>query len=229
MAVIFADLDQRGGAAKAAAGNMAIEAGNAAELARQLRERGIRDEKVLGVIERTPRGMFVGEDEAGAAFLDIALPIGCGQTISQPYVVAYMTEQLKLEPTHDVLEIGTGSGYQAAILASLCRHVYTIERHPELLEAAEARFDRLGLTNITPLAADGAKGWPGLRTFDRIMVTAAAKELPRALIGQLAEGGRMILPVTGLLLGQKLVLVEKTKQGVKRRNLLPVRFVPLVS
>jgi protein-L-isoaspartate(D-aspartate) O-methyltransferase len=208
---------------------MAIEAENAAELVRQLRARGIRDEKVLGVIERTPRGMFVGEEEAGAAFLDIALPIGCGQTISQPYIVAYMTEQLQLEPTHDVLEIGTGSGYQAAILAPLCRHVYTIERHAELLEAAQARFDRLGLTNITAIAADGTKGWPSPRTFDRIIVTAAATELPRALIGQLAEGGRMVLPVTGLLLGQKLVLVEKTERGVKRRNLLPVRFVPLVS
>jgi protein-L-isoaspartate(D-aspartate) O-methyltransferase len=208
---------------------MAIEAENAAELVRQLRARGIRDEKVLGVIEKTPRGMFVGEEEAGAAFLDIALPIGCGQTISQPSIVAYMTEQLHLEPTHDVLEIGTGSGYQAAILAPLCRHVYTIERHAELLEAAQARFDRLGLTNITAIAADGTKGWPSPRTFDRIIVTAAATELPRALIGQLAEGGRMVLPVTGLLLGQKLVLVEKTERGVKRRNLLPVRFVPLVS
>jgi protein-L-isoaspartate(D-aspartate) O-methyltransferase len=173
--------------------------------------------------------MFIDEDEAGVAFLDIALPIGCGQTISQPYIVAYMTEQLDVQPTHDVLEIGTGSGYQAAVLAPLCRHVYTMERHPELLEAAQARFERLGLTNITAIAADGAKGWPEARTFERIMVTAAATELPRALTGQLAEGGRMILPVSGRLLGQKLVLVEKTERGIKRRNLLPVRFVPLVS
>jgi protein-L-isoaspartate(D-aspartate) O-methyltransferase len=196
---------------------------------RQLRARGIREENVLRVIERTPRAMFVGEEEAGAAYLDIALPIACGQTISQPFIVAYMTEQLGVEPGHDVLEIGTGSGYQAAILSPLCRHVYTIERHPELLEAAQARFDKLGLTNITAIVADGTKGWPEDRTFDRIIVTAAAAELPRALIAQLVEGGRMIVPVDGRLLGQKLVLVEKTGERIKRRNLLPVRFVPLVS
>ncbi|MFZ2100127.1 MAG: protein-L-isoaspartate(D-aspartate) O-methyltransferase [Oricola sp.] len=208
---------------------MKIQAERAAELVRQLRARGIRDERVLRVIEVTPRAMFVGEEEAGAAFLDIALPIACGQTISQPFIVAYMTEQLDAGPTHDVLEIGTGSGYQAAVLAPLCRHVYTIERHPELLEAAQARFDRLGLTNITAIAADGAKGWPEPRSFDRIIVTAAASELPRGLIAQLAEGGRMILPVAGRLLGQKLVLVEKMGEGIRRRSLLPVRFVPLVS
>jgi len=208
---------------------MTKQAERAAELIRQLRARGIRDDKVLRVMETTPRGMFVGEEGESVAFLDIALPIACGQTISQPYIVAYMTEQLDVQPSHDVLEIGTGSGYQAAVLAPLCRHVYTIERHPELLETAQARFDALGLTNITAIAADGTKGWPETRSFDRIIVTAAARELPRALVAQLAEGGRMIVPVDGRLLGQKLVLVEKTDERIKRRNLLPVRFVPLVS
>jgi len=208
---------------------MKDKANEADELVRQLRARGIEDERVLAVMRDVPRDEFVEERESEAAFLDIALPIGCGQTISQPFIVAYMTEQLGIQPDHDVLEIGTGSGYQAAVLSPLCRHVYTIERHGELLEAAKARFQRFGLDNITAVTGDGTKGWPEPRAFDRIIVTAAADAIEDALLAQLNDEGRMIIPVTGLLFDQRLVLVEKTPEGVKRRNLLPVRFVPLVS
>jgi protein-L-isoaspartate(D-aspartate) O-methyltransferase len=201
----------------------------AAELARRLRKRGIADERVLAAIGRVPRALFVGEREARAAYCDAALPIACGQTISQPFVVGYMTEKLGVESGHDVLEIGTGSGYQAAILAGLCRHVYTVERHEELHMEARARLEALGIDNITAVAGDGTKGWPEPRQFDRIIVTAAARKIPDALIGQLKQGGRMILPLKGRWSGQRLVLVEKTADGIAQQDLLPVRFVPLVS
>lgn len=198
-------------------------------LAGQLRRRGIRDERVLEAITGIPRDAFVASGQTEAAYCDIALPIGCGQTISQPYVVAYMTEHLEVGPDHDVLEIGTGSGYQAAILSRLCRHVYTIERHQRLLGEAVKRFERLGLANITAVVGDGSKGWPEPCRFDRIIVTAAAAAIPEPLLDQLAIGGRMILPVGGRFGDQKLVLVEKTGEGTRQRDLLPVRFVPLVS
>jgi protein-L-isoaspartate(D-aspartate) O-methyltransferase len=191
--------------------------------------RGIRDERVLDIIATTPRDMFVAPSQAEAAYCDTALPIGCGQTISQPYVVAYMTEQLLVDLDHDVLEIGTGSGYQAAILSQLCRHVYTIERHKALLDEAVGRFERLGLTNITAIVGDGSQGWPEPRWFDRIIVTAAASKIPPALVGQLAPAGRMILPVGGIFGDQRLVQVSRTDMGIEQRELLPVRFVPLVS
>jgi protein-L-isoaspartate(D-aspartate) O-methyltransferase len=140
-----------------------------------------------------------------------------------------MTEKLGVESGHDVLEIGTGSGYQAAILAGLCRHVYTVERHEELHNEAQARLEALGIDNITAVAGDGTKGWPEPRQFDRIIVTAAARKIPDALIGQLKQGGRMILPLKGRWSGQRLVLVEKTAEGIAQQDLLPVRFVPLVS
>jgi protein-L-isoaspartate(D-aspartate) O-methyltransferase len=209
---------------------MTKSAERAAALVEHLRERGIRDERVLAAIGSEPRELFVGEGEGIAAYFDVALPIACGQTISQPFVVAYMTEKLEIQPGHDVLEIGTGSGYQAAILASLCRHVYTIERHAALHKAAESRFEQLGIGNITAIVGDGAKGWPEPRRFDRIIVTAAAPKLPDALTEQLAEGGRMILPLRGRFTRQKLVLIEKSAQGeLKRTDLLAVRFVPLIS
>jgi protein-L-isoaspartate(D-aspartate) O-methyltransferase len=224
------------GACKKAHGNVRSvmsseveEVKEAAALARQLRKRGISDPRVLDAIGATPRDAFVDSGQVDAAYCDTALPIGCGQTISQPFVVAYMTEKLEIGPGDDVLEIGTGSGYQAAILSRLCRNVYTIERHKPLLDQAVRRFEQFGLTNITAIAADGSQGWPESRQFDRIIVTAAAKKIPEALVGQLAEGGRMMLPLGGLLRDQRLVLLEKTKAGVDRRNLLPVRFVPLVS
>lgn len=200
----------------------------AAILIEQLRERGISDSAVLNAMREIPREQFVAPGMLNAAYLDIALPIDCGQTISQPYVVSYMTEKLGITPDDDVLEIGTGSGYQAAVLAKLCRHVYTIERHETLLEEAQSRFARLGIINITAICGDGAQGWPEPRQFDRIIVTAAARELPDALVGQLKIGGRMILPLGKRSALQRLVLIDKTADGLSRRELLPVRFVPLV-
>jgi protein-L-isoaspartate(D-aspartate) O-methyltransferase len=208
---------------------MSREIRQATDLATQLRKRGIDDPRVLEAIGRVPREIFVGERQVEAAYCDTALPIGCGQTISQPFVVGYMTQHLAPGPNDDVLEIGTGSGYQAAILSRLCRHVYTIERHKPLLKEAAARFAKLGFDNITAIAADGSRGWPEPRTFDRIIVTAAASEMPRPLVDQLAEGGRMILPLGGILCDQRLVLLERGVDGIDRRDLLPVRFVPLIS
>ncbi len=208
---------------------MTTGADRAAELASHLRERGIRDPRVLDAVAAVPREVFIGADQSAVAYLDVALPIACGQTISQPYVVSYMTEKLGVERDHEVLEIGTGSGYQAAILARLCRHLYTIERHAALHDAAQRIFDKLGIENITAIVGDGSQGWPEPRQFDRIIVTAAASRLPDALVAQLKEGGCMILPLGGRLLRQRLVLVEKTTKGVTKNNLLPVRFVPLVS
>ncbi|PKQ02401.1 MAG: protein-L-isoaspartate O-methyltransferase, partial [Alphaproteobacteria bacterium HGW-Alphaproteobacteria-12] len=160
-----------------------------------------------------------------------ALPIECGQTISQPYIVAYMTEQLRVGERMKVLEVGTGSGYQAAVLARLCRRVYTIERYRTLLNDALKRFEELRIHNITAKVGDGAKGWPEQAPFDRIIVTAAAPAVPQALVDQLKEGGLMIVPVatSGARGEQKLVRIERTGDGVKREELLPVRFVPLVE
>jgi protein-L-isoaspartate(D-aspartate) O-methyltransferase len=195
----------------------------------ELRNQGISDARVLDAIASVPREDFLPPELASEAYRNEALPIECGQTISQPYIVAYMTEKLGVGPDHDVLEIGTGSGYQAAILARLARHVYTIERHAPLLEEARERFKALGITNVTAICGDGAKGWPDPRLFDRIILTANAKKLPYALIGQLNEGGRMILPLGRWPWHQKLVLYERTAHGLKRQDLLPVRFVPLIS
>jgi protein-L-isoaspartate(D-aspartate) O-methyltransferase len=195
----------------------------------QLRRRGIRDNDVLRAIERVPRDLFVDPAFADHAYHDIALPIDCGQTISQPYVVAFMTERLELDARHKVLEIGTGSGYQAAVLAHLCRRVYTVERWRELQKAAERRFARLGITNVTTIIGDGWLGWPPQAPFDRIIVTAAAKEAPPALIEQLKVGGRMIIPLGETRDTQQLVQIDKTEEGIdKPTPLLPVRFVPLV-
>ena len=204
-------------------------AGNrGAKLVEQLRERGIADPDVLNAIRDVPRHEFIGSAADEAAYLDIALPIACGQTISQPFVVSYMTEKLAPEPDHDVLEIGTGSGYQAAILARLCRHVFTIERHETLYDEARMRLAHLGIANVTAMRGDGTLGWPEPRHFDRIIVTAAARELPEALTAQLKEGGRMILPLGKRNGHQRLVLFDKTASGLTRQDLLPVRFVPLV-
>jgi protein-L-isoaspartate(D-aspartate) O-methyltransferase len=199
------------------------------ELVASLRERGITDARVLAAIAAVPREIFVEEDYLASAYADNALPIACGQTISQPYVVAYMTEKLALEPDLEALEIGTGSGYQAAILARLCRHVYTIERHRPLHEEATARFERLGIGNITAIVADGSQGWPEARLFDRIIVTAAARDTPRRLLDQLAPGGRMIVPMGSRLFRQRLVQFDKTGEEVTRTDLLGVRFVPLIG
>ena len=194
----------------------------------QLRRRGIRDNNVLRAIERVPRELFVDPAFADHAYQDIALPIDCGQTISQPYVVAFMTEKLELDERHKVLEIGTGSGYQAAVLSHLCRRVYTVERWRELQKAAERRFATLGITNVTTIIGDGWLGWPPQAPFDRIIVTAAARHAPPALLDQLKLGGRMIIPLGETRDAQQLVQIDKTEAGLTETPLLPVRFVPLV-
>ena len=194
----------------------------------QLRRRGIRDNAVLRAIERVPRELFVDEAFSDHAYQDIALPIECGQTISQPYVVAFMTEMLGLEPTHTVLEIGTGSGYQAAVLSHLCRHVYTVERWRELQKAADRRFAELGITNVTTIIGDGWLGWPPKAPYDRIIVTAAAPEAPKALVAQLKVGGRMLVPLGETRDTQQLVQIDKKEAGITQAALLPVRFVPLL-
>jgi protein-L-isoaspartate(D-aspartate) O-methyltransferase len=194
----------------------------------QLRRRGIRDTRVLRAIERVPRELFVDEAFADHAYQDIALPIECGQTISQPFVVAFMTERLKLDPRHKVLEIGTGSGYQAAVLSHLCRRVYTVERWRELQKAAEQRLAQLKINNVTTIIGDGWLGWPPQAPFDRIIVTAAALDAPAALLDQLKEGGRMVIPLGETRDAQSLVQIDKTEEGLVETPLLPVRFVPLV-
>jgi protein-L-isoaspartate(D-aspartate) O-methyltransferase len=194
----------------------------------QLRRRGIRDTSVLRAMERVPRELFVDHAFSDHAYQDIALPIDCGQTISQPFVVAYMTEQLDLDDRHKVLEVGTGTGYQAAVLSHLCRRLYTIERYRELQKAAERRFAQLAITNVTTIIGDGWLGWPPQAPFDRIIVTAAAREAPAKLLEQLKTGGRMIIPLGESRDAQQLVVIDKTEEGITQKPLLPVRFVPLV-
>lgn len=205
------------------------------ELLRILREEtGIRDARVLAAIESVPRDLFMMENIRHRAWEDIALPIEEGQTISQPSVVAVMTEALELTDRHKVLEIGTGSGYQAAVLSKLCRRVYTIERHRPLLETAEALFREFHLRNITTICADGMKGWPRIHgldqhPFDRVIVTCAAREAPPpALIDQLCIGGIMIIPI-GPPGEQMLRRYRKdSDEAYSYRNIMPVRFVPLL-
>ena len=196
----------------------------------QLRSSGIRDTDVLAAIENTPRELFVEPSFRDHAYDDTALPIACGQTISQPSLVAEMTQALEIKPTMRVLEIGTGSGYQTAILARIARRVYTIERHADLLAQAEARFKQLKLTNIVTKRGDGSKGWKEGAPFDRIIVTAAADTVPQVLTDQLAVGGIMIIPVGSQGGEQILLRVFKEKDGnVSQTPLMGVRFVPLVS
>ena len=196
----------------------------------QLQSRGIRDDAVLEVMRSVERHNFVPENYRDRAYSDGPLPIGHGQTISQPYIVAFMTEQLQVSSQHKVLEIGTGSGYQAAILGELAKHVFTIEIIPELAEGAKNILNHLSYKNITVRAGDGYKGWPDKAPFERIMVTAAPTEIPQTLIDQLAPGGRMILPVGAQFLVQYLWVIEKDDQGtVTKEKILPVRFVPMVK
>lgn len=195
----------------------------------QLRRRGIRSTAVLRAMELVPRELFVDPAFVDQAYLDAALPIDCGQTISQPYVVAYMTQALDLEERHKVLEIGTGSGYQAAVLSHLVRRIYTIERYRELQKLAEQRLTELGITNVTTIIGDGRLGWPPQAPFDRIIVTAASEELPQELVDQLKIGGRMIIPIGPTRDSQMLVQVDKYEVGVEQRDLMAVRFVPLVK
>ncbi|MED5427830.1 MAG: protein-L-isoaspartate(D-aspartate) O-methyltransferase [Candidatus Neomarinimicrobiota bacterium] len=196
----------------------------------QLQSRGIRDDAVLDVMRSVERHNFVPENYRDRAYSDGPLPIGHGQTISQPYIVAFMTEQLQVSSQHKILEIGTGSGSQAAILGDLAKHVFTIEIIPELAEGAKNILNHLSYKNITVRAGDGYKGWPEEAPFERIMVTAAPTEVPQELIDQLAPGGRMILPVGAQFLVQYLWVIEKDDQGtVTKEKILPVRFVPMVK
>jgi protein-L-isoaspartate(D-aspartate) O-methyltransferase len=194
-----------------------------------LRAQGVTDPAVLRAMERIDRGAFVTGLFADRAYDDTPLPIACGQTISQPSVVALMTEALQVGPRDTVLEVGTGSGYQAAILSQLARRVYTVDRHPQLVREARARFERLGLTNIVALAADGTLGLPQQAPFDRILVTAAAEDMPRHLAEQLRVGGIMVLPVGQSDSVQTLIRARRTETGFAYDELRPVRFVPLIE
>lgn len=193
-----------------------------------LRKRGIMDAAVLRAMEEVPREKFVMADHARTAYADRAMPIQCGQTISQPYVVAYMTEQLEVGPRHHVLEIGTGSGYQAAILARLAAKVTTIERYRTLADTARTRLKALHYDNVEVILGDGMAGAPERAPFDRIIITAAAEEVPQALVDQLAIGGIMVLPLGPTDDHQSLVKLVRTEAGVERTELIGVRFVPLL-
>ncbi len=200
-----------------------------ARLLDKLQRDGIDDKAVLDTIARVPREAFVPETFHKHAYDDTALPIDENQTVSQPLVVAMMTQALSLNRRSKVLEVGTGSGYQAAILSQLCRRLYTVERRRGLLNQAEQRFTALGLTNVTTLLTDGYEGWPQQAPFDRIMVTAAAHDVPDPLIEQLADSGVLIAPVGDRIEGQRLVRVTKENGVVGREDLGGVRFVPLVE
>jgi protein-L-isoaspartate(D-aspartate) O-methyltransferase len=195
----------------------------------QIRARGITDPRVLDAMQRVPRHRFVPPDLHSRAYDDTPLPIGDGQTISQPYIVAYMTEALELEADDRVLEIGTGSGYQAAVLAGIVKDVYTIEIVPSLAARARDLLAELGYTNIHARQGDGYAGWPDAAPFDKIIVTAAPPDIPQALVDQLAVGGRMVVPVGEELGIQMMTILEKTPDGVVTRETIPVRFVPMIK
>jgi protein-L-isoaspartate(D-aspartate) O-methyltransferase len=199
-------------------------------IASQLASRGLRDARVLAAMAWTPREWFLPPHLAGSAYDDAPLPIGSGQTISQPYIVALMTASLAPRRRDRILEIGTGSGYQTTILAHLAGTVFTVERLPDLLVEAEERFRRLGLTNIRTRLGDGAAGWPEEAPFDGILVTAAAPRVPDPLVAQLALQGRLVIPL-GDLASQELVILQRTAPGggLEERRAGGVRFVPLIS
>ncbi|QDI75405.1 MULTISPECIES: protein-L-isoaspartate(D-aspartate) O-methyltransferase [Leisingera] len=194
-----------------------------------VRSRGVTDQKVLEAIEEIDRGLFVRGIFSQRAYEDVPLPIACGQTISQPSVVGMMTQALQLSQRDTVLEVGTGSGYQAAILSKLARRVYTIDRHARLVREARSVFDRLRLANVTSLVGDGSHGLPDQAPFDRIIVTAAAEDPPGPLLAQLKTGGIMVLPVGQSDHVQTLIRVRKTEDGLEYDELRPVRFVPLLE
>lgn len=198
------------------------------QLVMSLRGGGVTDAKVMGALERTPRHLFVPDRFGDQAYDDRALPIDCGQTISQPLIVALMTQALKLDDRCKVLEIGTGSGYQAAVLARLARRVYTVERYRTLSREAEARFDALRLTNIVTRIGDGTQGWPEQAPFDRIILTASAPQRPDAILDQLKDGGIAIAPVDR---DARQVLVRYMREGdaIIETDIMDVRFVPLVK
>ena len=190
----------------------------------------VKDERVLEAMRSVPRHAFVPEDQQRQAYRNSPLRIGYNQTISQPYIVAHMTEQLELESDHKVLEIGTGSGYQAAVLAEICKQVYTIEIIPPLGRQAAELLEELGYDNVRVKIGDGYEGWPEYAPFDRIIVTAAPDDIPQPLIDQLAQGGRIVIPVGDPHGTQYLVLVTKDEEGrIRKKRTMPVRFVPMTG
>ena len=194
-----------------------------------LRSRGVTDARVLAAMERIDRARFIPDLFAPRAYEDTPLPIACGQTISQPSVVGLMTQALDVQPRDKVLEIGTGSGYQAAVLSQLARRVYTVDRHRRLVAEARLHFEALDLHNITAFSSDGTRGLPAQAPFDRILVTAAAEDPPGPLLAQLRIGGIMVLPVGQSDAVQSLIRVTRTEAGFDYEELRPVRFVPLVE
>lgn len=213
-------------------GSLSIDQGDKYEAARnrmvatQIESRGVKNKAVLEAMRKVPRHLFVPREYEKEAYGDYPLPIGYGQTISQPYIVAYMTEAVKPSPKKKALEIGTGSGYQAAVLAEIVEKVYTIEIVPELAKESAERLKKLGYENIVCRFGDGYKGWPEHAPFDIIIVTAAAEQIPQPLIDQLAEGGRLVIPVGPASAVQELILVEKKNGKVERSRMTFVRFVP---
>ncbi len=197
-------------------------------LVARLREQGIVDEKVLGQIASLPRHIFIDEALAHRAYEDTSLPIGHSQTISQPFIVARMTEALEINKRHRILEIGTGSGYQAAILSHLCRRVYTMERLRPLMVDAENRLRSLQVSNVTFRYGDGYKGWPEAAPFDRIIVTCQSERLSDILVSQLKVGGILVAPV-GVTGHEELIVVKRTEDGADVKTLMPVRFVPMLK
>jgi protein-L-isoaspartate(D-aspartate) O-methyltransferase len=194
---------------------------------RQIVSRGVDDPKVIEAMRAVPRHQFVPKELAARAYDDSPLPIGQGQTISQPYIVAYMTEQLDVKPKAKVLEIGTGSGYQAAVLAELDADVYTIEIVPQLAERARKTLESLGYGKVHVRAGDGYRGWPEAAPFDRIIVTAAPDHIPQPLVDQLAVGGKMVIPVGDEF--QQMTIIERTKAGVVQKRTIDVVFVPMTG
>lgn len=192
---------------------------------RQIRRRGINDQAVLQAMSTVPRHRFVTPAQANLAYEDYPLPIGYNQTISQPYIVAYMTEAAQISPKNKVLEIGTGSGYQAAILSKLAKEVYTIEIIPELASRASQILKELGYTNIFLREGDGYQGWQEHAPYDAILVTAAPESIPQSLVEQLAIGGKMVIPVG--IWNQDIIVLTKTPEGIVEERTIPVRFVPL--
>jgi protein-L-isoaspartate(D-aspartate) O-methyltransferase len=193
----------------------------------QLRERDIKDPRVLAAMEKVPRHLFIPEGVRHEAYGDYPVPIGHGQTISQPYIVAFMTQALDVQPGHRVLEIGTGSGYQAAVLAELAKEVYTMEIIEPLAESARTTLESLGYKNVHVRAGNGYQGWPEHAPYDRIIVTAAPEEVPPALIEQLKVEGLMAIPVGAV--AQELRILRNTPQGMETLRTLPVRFVPMTG
>lgn len=225
--LIAAANDCRGGVAQAPASSDSYATARNTMVSQQIEARGIKSPSVLDAMRRVPRHLFVPPDQVASAYDDTPLPIGQGQTISQPYIVAYMTEALRTAPEHTVLEIGTGSGYQAAVLSLLVREVYSIEIVPELAERARQTLATIDARNVQVRTGNGYLGWPERAPFSRIIVTAAPPEIPRALVDQLAVDGVMVVPVGSLF--QEMTIVTKTARGVTEQRTIPVRFVPMIE